>query len=168
MKIFFSLLFVICLIPVSGMTAQVGYADMELALASTKAGKKAKEKIEEEVSKRRKILEKSRDAIMKMEDVFKKQSMVWSEESKEKKRQEYVTKMENLKQMVSENEREMQKIQQKIAEPILIKMSHVLKKISKDKGYDVVVAKSSLLYAEESHDLTQELIKRFDKEYKGK
>ena len=40
-RVCFSLLFAMCLSPVSGTAANVGYADMDLALASTKAGKKA-------------------------------------------------------------------------------------------------------------------------------
>ena len=144
---------------------KIGYADMEVALAATKAGKKAKQKIEEEVSKRRKSLEKSRSEIVKLEEDFKKQEMILSEASKEKKKEEYLKKVDDLRNLVAQNEQQMQEIQQKIASPILVKMREVLQKISKAQGYDMVFAKNALVYASDENDLTAPLIKQFDKEY---
>lgn len=158
---------VIWVSPSSLFAMKIGFADMEQALALTKAGKRAKEKIEKEVSKRRSVLEKSRNEIMKLEEDFKKQELVMSEKSKEKKKVEYLKKVEDLRNLVASNQQEMQTEEQKIATPILKKMSEVLQDLSKKKGYDIVVTKGALLYADETHDLTPELIKQFDKEYKG-
>ncbi len=155
-------------IPTTVFAMKIGYADMELALASTKAGKKAKSEIEKEVTKRKKNLEKSRAEIVKLEEDFKKQELVMSEQSKEKKKNEYLKKVEDLRNMVSANQQEMQDVEQKIATPILKKMSEVLQKLSRDQGYDVVVAKGALLYADPTNDLTEALVEAFDKAYKGK
>ncbi|HBQ20881.1 MAG: hypothetical protein A2Z91_08515 [Deltaproteobacteria bacterium GWA2_38_16] len=144
----------------------VGYADIQQAIQSVKAGKNAKERVEKEVAKRKKTLDKMRGEIEKLEADFKKQELVLSEESKQKKRAEYTKKVQELQESVSKNQQEMQQEEQKALAPILDKMSDVLKKLSKEKGYDMVVMKGALLYAEDSHDLTSELIKAFDKEYK--
>jgi len=152
--------------PASG--SKIAYVDMERALQSTKAGKNAKKEVEKEIEKRKKGLDKLRDEVVKIEDDLKKQELVLTAESKEKKRGEYVKKVEDLRSLMARNQQEMQNLEQKIASPILIKMSEILKKMSEEKGYDVILAKGALVYARDESDITDDLIKRFDKEYKEK
>lgn len=152
----------------SAAGSRVGYVDMEQALQLTKAGQRAKKEVEKEIETRRKGLDKLRGEIVKIEEDLKKQELVLTAESKEKKKNEYIKKVEDLRSLMTKNQQEMQSLEQKIASPILIKMSEVLKKISEEKGYDVIVAKGALLYARDESDLTSELVRRFDKEYKGK
>jgi outer membrane protein len=148
--------------------SKVGYVDMERALQSTKAGQGAKKEVEKEIEKRKKALDKLRNDVVKMEDDLKKQELVLTAESREKKKSDYLKKVEDLRNLMAKSQQEMQEVEQKIASPILVKMSEVLKKLSEEKGYDVIVAKGALVYARDESDLTDDLIKRFDKEYKGK
>ncbi len=152
----------------SSSGSKVGYVDMERALQSTKAGQGAKKEVEKEIEKRKKALDKLRNDVVKMEEDLKKQELVLTAESREKKRADYLKKVEDLRNLMAKSQQEMQEVEQKIASPILVKMSEVLKKLSEEKGYDVIVAKGALVYARDESDLTDDLIKRFDKEYKGK
>ena len=148
-------------------SANVVYVDIEFALANTKAGKKAKKEIDQELSKRKGIIERSKSEIVKLEEDFKKQELVLSDKSKEKKKEEYLKKVDELQGLVAKHQQEMQQTEQKIATPILNKMRDVIHKLSKEKGYDLVVTKNALVYADEKLDATQEVIQKFDKEYKN-
>ena len=150
--------------PATGM--KIAYVDVQQAIQSVKAGREAKKQVEKEVAKRKKLLDKMRQEIDKLEADFKKQELVLSEESKQKKRADYTQKVQELQAQIAKNQQEMQQEEQKLLEPLLKKMSDVLKKLAKEKGYDMVVMKGALLYAEDQHDLTDTLIKTFDKGYK--
>ena len=145
---------------------KIGYADMEKALQSTRAGKRAKKKVQKEVDKRKKVLDKQRREILKLEGELKKQNLVLSAESKKRKRRDYLKKVEQLRTLIGKSQQEMQQLEQKIAAPILKKMNAILQKLSKEKGYDLVLTKNALLYASDADDLTKALVKRFNKEYK--
>ncbi len=145
---------------------KIAFVDVQQAVQAVKAGQRAKKDVEKEVEKRKKDLERMRGEIVKLEENFKKQELVLSEESKQKKRAEYQTKAQDLQAALVSNQQEMQQLEQKALSPILEKMSQIIKKISKDQGYDMVLMKGALLYADDTNDLTDELVKAFDKEYK--
>ncbi len=152
--------------PTGSVGMKIAFVDVQQAIQSVKAGKEAKKQVEKEVAKRKKVLDKMREDIDKLEADFKKQELVLSEDSKQKKRADYTQKIQELQAQVAKNQQEMQQEEQKLLDPLLKKMSDVLKKLAKEKGYDMVVMKGALLYAEDQHDLTDVLIKTFDKEYR--
>ena len=152
--------------PTAGSGMKIAYVDIQQAIQAVKAGKDAKKQVEKEVAKRKKVLDKMRQDIDKLEADFKKQELVLSEESKQKKRADYTQKVQELQAQIAKNQQEMQQEEQRLLEPLLKKMSDVLKKLAKEKNYDMVVMKGALLYAEDQHDLTETLIKTFDKEYR--
>lgn len=145
---------------------KIAYVDVQQAVQAVKAGQKAKKDVEKEVEKRKKDLEKMRSEIVQLEESFKKQELVLSEESKQKKKAEYQKKVQDLQATLASNQQDMQQLEQKSLSPILERMSLIIKKISKEQGYDMVLMKGALLYADDTNDLTNQLVKAFDKEYK--
>lgn len=146
---------------------KIAYVDIQEALQAVKAGKKAKQQVEKEIEKRQKKLDDMRNHILKLESELKKQELVLSEESKKKKKEEYTKKIQELQAEVAKNQQEMQQEEQKVLAPMLEKMRELLQKVSKEKGYDIVFMKGAILYADDQHDLTKDLVKTFDKEYKN-
>lgn len=164
-KLYMSLLGMMLATDVFAMN--IAYVDIQQAIQSVKAGQKAKKQVEKEIEKRQKKLDETRDNILKLENELKKQELVLSEESKQKKRVEYTKKIQELQGLVAKNQQEMQQEEQKMLAPILEKMRDLLEKLSKEKKYDIVLMKGAVLYANDQHDLTNELIKTFDKEFKN-
>lgn len=148
-------------------SANVVYVDVEYALATTKAGKKAKEEMDKQLKQRNEMMEKTKKDIMKLEEDYKKQELVLTEKKKNEKKEEYLKKVENFKNLGTKSQQEMQELEQKLANPILTKMKEIIQKLSKEKGYEMVVTKNALVYADEKQDITKDLIERFDKEYKN-
>ncbi|WP_415063405.1 OmpH family outer membrane protein [Bdellovibrio sp.] len=145
--------------------AKVGYVDMQKAIQATAAGKKAKTELEGEFNKKKKELEKKEADLKKMGEDLEKKKSVLSEEALGKKQAEFQEEMLKYRDVVGKSQVEIQKKERELTAPILDKMKKVIAKLAKDKGYAMVIENSQMvLYATPETDLTDEVIKAFDKE----
>ncbi|MCB0363161.1 MAG: OmpH family outer membrane protein [Bdellovibrionales bacterium] len=143
---------------------KIGYVDMQKAIQSTTAGKKAKETLESEFNKKKKELEKKEADIKKMNEDFEKKKLVLSDEVKEKKATEIRTEMMKYQELVGKSQVEIQKKERDLTLPIVSKLKDLLEKIAKDGKYTVILEKSeqNVLYAIKDIDLTDRLVKDFE------
>lgn len=145
--------------------AKVGVVDMQKAIQSTAVGKKAKGELEGEFNKKKKELEKREADLKKMGEDLEKKKSVLSEEALGKKQAEFQEEMMKYRDVVGKSQVEIQKKERELTAPILEKMKKVIAKVAKDKGYTVVIENSQMvLYAVAEADLTDEVIKAFEKE----
>lgn len=144
---------------------KVGYVDMQKAIQTTSAGKKAKTELEGEFNKRKKELEKKETDLKKMKEDIEKKQAVLSEEVLGKKQAEFREEMMKYQDSVGKNQMEIQKKERDLTQPILEKMKKVISQVAKEKSYAMVIENSAMvLYAEPGHDLTDDVIKAFEKE----
>lgn len=144
---------------------KVGYVDMQKAIQSTTAGKKAKTELEGEFNKKKKELEKKEADLKKMGEDLEKKKSVLSEEALGKKQAEFQDEMLKYRDVVGKSQVEIQKKERELTAPILEKMKKVIAKLAKDKSYGLVIENSQMvLYATPEADLTEEVIKAFEKE----
>lgn len=145
--------------------AKVGFVDMQKAIQSTSAGKKAKTELESDFNKKKKELEKKEADLKKMGEDLEKKKSVLSEEALGKKQAEFQEEMLKYRDVVGKSQIEIQKKERELTAPILEKMKKVIAKLAKDKGYTLVIENSQMvLYATSDADLTEEVIKAFEKE----
>ncbi|AHZ84047.1 OmpH family outer membrane protein [Bdellovibrio bacteriovorus] len=145
--------------------AKVGFVDMQKAIQSTSAGKKAKTELETEFNKKKKELEKKEADLKKMGEDLEKKKSVLSEEALGKKQAEFQEEMLKYRDVVGKSQIEIQKKERELTAPILDKMKKVIAKLAKDKGYTLVLENSQMvLYATADADLTTEVIAAFEKE----
>lgn len=144
---------------------KIGFVDMQKAVQSTAAGKKAKTELEGEFEKRKKELQKKEADLKKMNEDLEKKKSVLSEEALGKKQMEMNEEMSKFQQQVGKSQMEIQKKQNELTQPILEKMRKTIEKVAKDKGYAMILENSAMvLYADKGNDLTDEVIKAFEKE----
>lgn len=145
--------------------AKVGVVDMQKAIQSTSAGKKAKTELETEFNKKKKELEKKEADLKKMGEDLEKKKSVLSEEALGKKQAEFQEEMMKYRDVVGKSQLEIQKKERDLTAPILEKMKKVIAKMAKEKGYSLVVENSQIvLYATPEADITEDVIKAFEKE----
>nr|BFD59204.1 OmpH family outer membrane protein [Bdellovibrio sp. CKG001]BFD62581.1 OmpH family outer membrane protein [Bdellovibrio sp. HM001] len=145
--------------------AKIGFVDMQKAIQSTSAGKKAKTELESDFNKKKKELEKKEADLKKMGEDLEKKKSVLSEEALGKKQAEFQEEMLKYRDVVGKSQIEIQKKERELTAPILEKMKKVIAKLAKDKGYTMVIENSQMvLYATSDADLTEEVIKAFEKE----
>lgn len=145
--------------------AKVGFVDMQKAIQSTSAGKKAKDTLEADFNKKKKELEKKEADLKKMGEDLEKKKSVLSEEALGKKQAEFQEEMLKYRDVVGKSQVEIQKKERDLTAPILEKMKKVIAKIAKEGGYTVVLENSQMvLYADQAADLTDAVVKAFEKE----
>lgn len=145
--------------------AKVGYIDMQKAIQSTSAGKKAKTELEGDFNKKKKELEKKEADLKKMGEDLEKKKSVLSEDALNKKQAEFQEEMLKYRDVVGKSQIEIQKKERELTAPILEKMKKTIAKLAKEKGYTMVIENSQMvLYATPEADLTDEVVKAFEKE----
>lgn len=145
--------------------AKVGYIDMQKAIQSTSAGKKAKTELEGDFNKKKKELEKKEADLKKMGEDLEKKKSVLSEDALNKKQAEFQEEMLKYRDVVGKSQIEIQKKERELTAPILEKMKKTIAKLAKEKGYTMVIENSQMvLYATPDADLTDEVVKAFEKE----
>lgn len=145
--------------------SKVGVVDMQKAIQTTSAGKKAKAELETEFNKKKKELEKKEADLKKMGEDLEKKKSVLSEEALGKKQAEFQEEMMKYRDVVGKSQLEIQKKERDLTAPILEKMKKVIAKMAKEKGYSLIVENSQIvLYATPEADITEDVIKAFEKE----
>ena len=143
---------------------KIGYVDMQKAVQSTNAGKKAKKELEAEFEKRKKALQKKESDLKKMGEDLEKKAMVLSDDVRAKKQKEFQENMMEFQQNVQKNQHEIQEQEKKLTEPILKKLADVIGDIAKKENYTVILEKreNAVLWAQKDLDITDSVVKAFE------
>lgn len=143
---------------------KIGLVDMQKAIQSTTAGKKAKTELEAEFEKRKKDLQKKEADLKKMSEDLEKKKSVMSEEVLGRKQVELQEEMMKYREILNKNQNEIQKKERDLTQPILEKMRTTISQVAKEGGYTYVMENSPMvLFADGAHDLTDKVIKAFEK-----
>lgn len=147
---------------------KIGYVDLQKAIQDTSAGKKAKTDLEKDFNKRKADLEKMEKDLKKMGEDLEKKAMVLSDDVRGKKQAEFQQEMMKYRESVSKNQMEIQKRERELTLPIITRLRDLIEQTAKEKGYAMVLEKSeqSVLWAQKDLDLTEEIVKAFEKKKK--
>ena len=145
--------------------AKIGYIDMQKAIQETATGKKAKKELEDEFNKKKKDLDKREADIKKMGEDFEKRSMAMNEESRAKKQNEIRGEMAKYQELAAKSQMEIQKRERDLTAPIVTKIRGIIEDIAKKEDYAMILERSeqSVMYAKKEMDLTDRVVKEFDK-----
>lgn len=168
------IMMIFCAFSLSAMAAdapaptKMGYVDLQKAIQETSTGKKAKKDLETEFNKKKKELEKKEADLKKMSEDFEKKSMVLSDELKMQKQGELQQEMLKYRELVGKSQMEIQKRERELTMPIVEKLHSIISDIAKKEGYAFVLEKNeqSVLYADKSLDLTDRILKEYEKSAK--
>ena len=166
MNKFLTVMFAVSFLSLSAFGAQkVGFIDMQKAIQSTKAGKDAKKKLEDEFKKKKKELEKKESQLKEMAQDLEKRAMALSEDVRAEKQREFREEQLRFQKLVAESQLNIQKRERELTKPIVDKMLKVIDDVAKKNKYDLVLQKTDMtvLWGKNSLDLTDEVIKEFNK-----
>jgi outer membrane protein len=144
---------------------KIGIVDMQKALQSVEAGKKAKAQLEKEFNAKKKELQTEDAAIKKMAEEFKKQALVMNEDARAKKQGELQERYMKFQETTQRSQMEIQAKEQELTQPIIAKLRTMIGEMAKAKGYSVVLEKNenTVLFSQEKDELTTELITNYNK-----
>jgi outer membrane protein len=144
---------------------KIGFVDMQKAIQEVAVGKKAKGELEAEFNKKKKELEKQEAEIKKMGEDFEKKSMAMNEESRMKKQAEIQGEMRRYQEKAAKSQMDIQKRERDLTQPIVTKLRTIIEDIAKKDNFTMILERSenAVMWAKKDLDLTDRLIKEFDK-----
>jgi outer membrane protein len=146
--------------PASG--THVALLNIQEAIKNVKEGKKAEETLRKEWDERQKKLQADGKKIQTSMEDLRKQGMVMDEKTRRSKEEAIQQQIMALRETEARSQAEFQKKDQEISKPILEKMRGIVATISKEKGYNLVIDGSNVIYSQDQDDITDEVIKRYD------
>ncbi len=149
----------------SAADTKIGYIDLQKAIQETSAGKKAKKDLEKEFNAKKADLQKKEADLKKMGDDLEKKKSALSDDVRNKKMQELQQEMMKFQREVGESQMNIQKKERDLTQPIIEKLQASIEKVAKAGSYSMVLEKSeqSVLWAQKENDLTDEVVKEFEK-----
>lgn len=142
----------------------IAYVDLQMALNGSAAGKAAREVFKGEVERIQKDLDAKQNELEKLKNELEKQAMLLSPEAKAEKEKEYQEKIKIVQRFYQDAQEELQGKDTQLTKSILLDMKNIISALGKEKGYTVILEKneSSILYGDQSADITEEVVKRLN------
>jgi outer membrane protein len=143
--------------------SKLGYVDMQRALTETEDGRKAKEKLKKDFEQKQKELDEQQAQLKKeIEDLDKKRSLLTPDKVREKE-SELRSKLEKVQQTYMRHQQDLSGKEQKETAKIFERMQKIMQEIAAAENFTMIVDKSALVFAKPHLDLTNELIRRYNK-----
>ncbi len=165
--IFLAWMFLIVAAVDAAETVKIGYVDAQKILDNTKAGKKSKEGMEEFVKSRQKIIDLDESEIKQLQDDLTRQVAVLSPDARREKEESLQRKVMDYQRRAGEMNKEVQSKKKEVLDKFNKDLEGIVKKVAERGGYSFVIDRNAesgvLLYAKESFDLTDEVVKEFEK-----
>lgn len=148
---------------------KLAVVDLQKALQSVESGKKAKSALEKEFQAKKKELDAEEAGIRKMTEDFKKQSMVLSEDAKRKKEGEIQERVMKFRELYGKSQQDIQNRERELTEPLITKLKAIVEELGNSKGFTMILEKNEngILFSSGKEDLTEEVIKTFNKKNSG-
>jgi outer membrane protein len=154
--------------PVMAQAQKIGYVDLQKALNLSAAGKEAKEKIKAKVQGYDAEVQQRQEELKKLKEDLEKQAMLLSEEARNAKERDYQQKVKDYQRFTKDIQETLQQTDADLTRKILESLLKVVQDVGKKSDYTIILEKteSSLVYADESIDITDQVIKAFDNQGK--
>ncbi len=145
----------------------VGKVDVQKVLVTVNQGQAVRDQLKKAFDEKQKQLKEEEDKIRKLQDDYQKKASVLNDKEKAKKEREIQEKIVAIQQKTSTYQKDIQDMEQKLKTPILEKVKAIVDDVAKNADVDLVyeAATAPILYAKEEKDLTDDVIKSFNKKF---
>jgi outer membrane protein len=146
---------------------KVGIVNIQKIITTIKEGKSVNSTLEKSFKSKQKQIKAQEEKIKKLQTKFQKQSAVFTAEVKAKKGMEIQQQVQSVRQQMAKFQKEIQKEEANLKKPLLEKLKPVIDAVSKEAKVDLTfeISSSPVVYAASKTDLTDKVIKAYDKKY---
>ena len=153
-------------LPAVAADMKIGIIDLNKIMQESEAAKEAKGMLLMDVEAKREVLKEKETEARKMEEELKAKGSVLSEEAKEKKREEFLESVKELRSLRDGMEEELKKKEARLLNEIGNEVKDIAEKIQKKRDLDIVIEKSAVVIQGDGVDITDEVIEKYDAENK--
>ena len=148
------------------LSAQVkmGFVDLQKTVQATSAGKKARSELDAEFAKRKKELDRQETELRRKDKQLESKKLSLPEKTYRQQQAALDKQVGEFRDLMGRTQIDFQKKELELTTPILEKARRVIAKVAKENGYTVVMELTAqVLYAPEGDDLTDKVIREFEK-----
>ena len=143
---------------------QVKFAvvDVQRAVMETEDGLRAQATLKKFFDKRQQELDAKQTELQKQREDIEKQSKVLSQQALQKRMEDWQKQMVELQTVFVEYNKELQKKQGELTQPIYGKIMGLLRRLAAQDGYDAILEKQAVPYLRNDLDLTDRVIQMYN------
>jgi outer membrane protein len=151
--------------PLAAQNVKVGVVDLQKFQKNSKAFQKASVGVKKKFDDMQQKLSDERNAVGKLDEELKKQSMMLSLDAQEDKKRELEKKQRQFKFMYDEFSQEMKDTEMEAIKKVMKELEKVVEKIGEKEGYTIILERRTLglLYFNNTIDLTDRVTDAYDK-----
>lgn len=157
-----------CLVSTGAFAAgKFAYVDMQRALDQIDEGKTIKAELKAEFDKKQKELDAKQDELKKEYsslEALAREGVVAPDKLREKQ-MDLERRVKEVTQYWQEAQKGLSDRERKATQSLFIRMSAVVQSIAQAEGFDFVFEKATLVYAPESLDITNELVRKYNAKF---
>ncbi len=162
----FSALLTLMVLPIQSAYAKgnIAYVNMQYLLAQSEAMQNLNEQLQEFQEKRKKAAKKEDEELAEVGEELKKQRAVLAKDVFEERSEEFKKKVTEVQKKFQQSGQELKKAYNESLNKVQEVTLEIVAKISKKRGFDVVIPKSQLLYGIENLEITDEVLEELNDE----
>ena len=141
---------------------RIGVVNVQYAVTQTEDGIRATNTFKKLFDKRQQDLDARQADLAKMREDIERQTRILSRESLTRRMEDWQKRMVDLQTTYVDHNRELQKKQAELTNPIMKKMLGVIGRIAKKNGYDVIVDAQAVPYVRADLDLTDQVVQMYN------
>lgn len=142
--------------------ANVVVADSQAALMATEVAKKAVEKLQGELKTQRDRMDAIRKEVKVIEDRFQKDASVLSEAEKKNLQKQAESKLSEYRNLAETVQKRSQEMQGELLQRMIPKMETAIDELRKANGYDIIIEKKNVIFADPSADITRKITEKLN------
>jgi outer membrane protein len=157
-------------VPASGLQ-RIAFIDVQRVLARSAAGVAAREALERDKAVMQKEMDGKRVELEKLREELEKKGALLTADARRDKQDLFERKRRDAARMADDFQKELERKEAQLLQRVLQEVSGIIEKIGKERGYYLIVEKrgAGVIYASTEADLTDEVIRAYDREApKGK
>src|SRR5215470_18944157 len=145
---------------------RIAFIDVQRVLARSAAGVAAREQLEREKATMQKEMDGRRVELEKIRDELEKKGALLTPDARREKQELFERKRRDAARLADDFQKELERKESQLLQKVLQEVSGIIEKIGKERGYYLIVEKrgAGVIYAAADADLTDEIIRAYDRD----
>jgi outer membrane protein len=145
---------------------RIAFIDVQRVLARSASGVAAREQLERDKATMQKEMDAKRVELEKLRDELDKKGALLTADVRREKQEMFERKRRDAARLADDFQKELEKKESLLLQKVLQEVSGIIDRIGKERGYYLIVEKrgAGVVYASAEADLTDEVIRAYDRE----
>jgi len=145
---------------------RIAFIDVQRVLARSASGVAAREQLERDKATMQKEMDTKRVELEKLRDELDKKGALLTADVRREKQEQFERKRRDAARLADDFQKELEKKESMLLQKVLQEVSGIIERIGKERNYYLIVEKrgAGVVYASTEADLTDEVIRAYDRE----